>query len=146
MDEIDIKILRELTKDSRLSIREIARKVGLSANPVSTRIKNMEKQGIIKGYTTILDAEKLGYDVVAIIEVVISKGKLQEIEEKVAQNPNVCCVYDVTGASDAIVIARFKTRKELSDFVKSILAMEYVERTITHVVLKTVKEDFRIPL
>ncbi len=50
----------------------------------------------------------------------------------------------MTGDTDAIVIARFKTRGELSKFVKSLLSMEYVERTITHVVLSIVKEDFRV--
>lgn len=58
--------------------------------------------------------------------------------------PNVCAVYDVTGLTDAMVIAKFKNRKDLSDFTKTLLAMPFVERINTHVVLTTVKEDYRL--
>jgi len=53
-------------------------------------------------------------------------------------------VYDVTGLTDAMVIAKFKSREELSKFTKALLAMPFVERTNTHIVLTTVKEDFRL--
>ncbi|MEM2897615.1 MAG: Lrp/AsnC family transcriptional regulator [Candidatus Bathyarchaeia archaeon] len=144
LNSIDIKILEELINNSRLSYREIARRTRLSVNTVANRIERMGEEGIIKGYTVMLDAEKLGYDVIAIIEIVVAKGKLIEVENEVAKHPNVYCVYDVTGTSDAILIARFKTRKELSKFIKSLLAMEFVERTITHVALGIMKEDIRV--
>jgi len=144
MDEKDIKILRELVADARLSYREIARRVNLSVATVVTRIKDLEKSGVIEGYSAMLNQERLGYDVVAIIELIISNGKLLEVEEEIAKNPNVYGVYDVTGTSDAIVIARFKTRYELSKFVKSMLAMPFVQRTITHVALGIMKEDRRV--
>ena len=66
------------------------------------------------------------------------------MESEIARLPNVCCVYDVTGLTDAVIIAKFKTREELSKFTKRLLSIPYVERTNTHVVLTTVKEDFRI--
>jgi len=146
MDDVDLKILKELSGNARLSYREIARRTRLAVGTVASRIANLEKTRVIKGYSPVLDAEKLGYDIVAIIEVVVAKGKLLDVEEKVAQNPSVYGVYDVTGPSDAIVVARFRTRAELSQFVKSLLAMEYVDRTITHVALGTTKEDFRVPV
>ncbi len=144
MDKTDALILNELVNDARLSYNEIARRIGVSVGTVATRVNNLEKKGIIKGYSAILDAEKMGYDIVAIIEIVISKGKLLEVEEEISKDPNVCGVYDTTGASDAIVIARFKNRDDLSRFVKSLLSSEYVQRTITHMALGTIKEDFRI--
>ena len=144
MDQTDINILRELVDDARLSCNEIARRIGVAVGTVVTRIRNLEKEGVIKGYSAILDAEKIGYDVTAIIEIVISKGKLLEVEEEVAKTPNVYGVYDITGASDAIVVSRFKNRQELSKFVKSLLSSEFVERTLTHVALETVKEDLRV--
>lgn len=146
LDETDIKILRVLQENVRSSYREIARRAGVSVGTALSRIKNLERRGVIRGYGVVLDPEKLGYAIVAIIEVVVSKGKLLEVEREVAKSPNVYGVYDVTGESDAIVIARFKQRQELSRFIKSILAMEFVERTITHVVLNTMKEDFRVVL
>ncbi len=141
LDEVDKAILKELISNARLSFREIARRVGVSTATVANKVRRMEEEGVIKGYTTIVDTEKLGYDVVALIEVVISKGKVTDIEEEVAKMPNVQAVYDVTGQSDAIIVARFKSRAELSKFVKKLLSMEYVERTITHVVLNVKKEE-----
>ncbi|MDH5815520.1 MAG: Lrp/AsnC family transcriptional regulator [Candidatus Nezhaarchaeota archaeon] len=144
LDEIDKAILRELVNDARLSFREIARRIGVSTATVASRVKRMEEEGVIKGYTTIVDVEKLGYDVAALIEIVISRGKVVDIEDEIAKMPNVQAVYDVTGQSDAIIIARFKSRAELSKFIKKLLSMEYVERTITHVVLGVRKEDFSV--
>ncbi|MCX6818651.1 MAG: Lrp/AsnC ligand binding domain-containing protein, partial [Candidatus Aenigmarchaeota archaeon] len=78
------------------------------------------------------------------IELTVSKGKLVEVEEKIAKKHNAFAVYDVTGDTDAMIIARFRSREELNDFVKSLLAMEFVERTNTHLVLNTLKEGFVI--
>ena len=144
LDDKDSMILKELIADSRLSYREISRRVKLSVATVKTRVENLEKEGIIKGYTTILNAQKLGYDVVAVIEIIVSKGKLLDVEDELAKNPNVYAVYDITGSSDAMIMVRFRRREELSKFVKDILRMEYVERTITHVVLAATKEDPRV--
>ncbi len=144
VDDLDREILKLLSEDARLSYRKISQRTGFSVGTVISRIREMERKGIIKGYSVIFDPEKLGYDIVAIIEIVISKGKLLEVEREIANRTNVYGVYDVTGESDAVVIARFRNRRELSEFVKSLLGMEYVERTITHVVLSTVKEDLRV--
>jgi len=141
LDEVDKAILRELISNARLSFREVARRVGVSTATVVNKVRKMEEEGVIKGYTAIVDVEKLGYDVTALIEVVISKGKVADVEEEIAKMPNVQAVYDVTGQSDAIIVARFKSRAELSKFVKKLLSMEYVERTITHVVLNIKKEE-----
>lgn len=104
----------------------------------------MESEGIIKAYTALLDHEKLGYELTVVTEITVSKGRLLEIENEIARLPNVCCVYDLTGLADAAIIAKFKTREELSKFTKHILSLPNVERTNTHVVLTTVKEDFRL--
>ncbi|MDH5376071.1 MAG: Lrp/AsnC family transcriptional regulator [Candidatus Bathyarchaeota archaeon] len=144
LDETDVKILKALTLDARLSSRQIAKQCGVSIGTVLSRIKKMEKKGIIKGYSALLDHEKLGYELTVVSEITVSKGRLLEMENEIARLPNVCCVYDVTGLIDAIIVAKFKDREELGKFTKRLLAMPYVERTNTHVVLTTIKEDFRI--
>ncbi len=143
LDETDFKILDALLDDARLSSRQIADRIGVSVGTVLSRIKRMENEGIIKGYSAIVDHEKLGYELTVVTEITVAKGKLLDVEHEVAKNPNVCCVYDVTGLTDAIVVAKFKSRKDLSDFTKRLLSLPYVERTNTHLVLTTVKEDFR---
>ncbi len=144
IDAADKKILSELLRDCRRSYRAIARKAGTSVGTILTRIRRMEESGVIKGYTAILDHEKLDYQLTVIAEITVSKGKLLEMEEAIGKLPNTCAVYDVTGLTDALVIAKFHNREELSKFTKSLLAMPFVDRTNTHIVLTTVKEDFRL--
>jgi len=143
MDKIDEKILKNLMVDARLSARQMALKLGMSTVTILSRIKKLEKEKIVKGYTALIDHEKLGYDLTAIIEI-IAKKDIIDIEEKLSKFENVCGVYDITGNTDTIIIAKFKERNELSKFVKSLSSMPNVENTITHVVLNTAKEDFRL--
>ena len=144
LDETDVKILKTLVLDARLSSRQIARHCSVSIGTVLSRLRRMEKEGVIKGYSALLDHEKIGYELTVVSEITVSKGRLLEVENEIARLPNVCCVYDVTGLIDAVIIAKFKNREELGRFTKRLLALPYVERTNTHVVLTTVKEDFRI--
>lgn len=144
LDNTDVKILRALTNNARLSSRQVAKECGVSIGTALSRMKKMAKEGIIKGYTTVLDQEKLGYELTVVTELTVSKGRLLEMENEIARLPNVCCVYDLTGLADAVIIAKFKSREDLSKFTKRLLALPYVERTNTHVVLTTIKEDFRM--
>jgi DNA-binding Lrp family transcriptional regulator len=132
-----------LISDARLSSRQISKRSGVSVGTVLARMKKMEAEGVIRGYSAIVDHEKLGYQLTALTEITVSKGRLLEVENEIARMPNVCCVYDVTGLADAFVIAKFKNREELSVFAKRLLALPFVERTNTHMVLTTIKEDFR---
>ena len=143
MDETNVKILRKLLSDARLLYRKIAEEIGVSPPTILSRVEKLESDNIIKFYSAVLDHEKLGYDLTAIIEVTAVKGKITEVERHIARLSNVCAVYDITGLTDMVIIAKFKNRKDLSNFVKRDLSMPYVERTNTHVVLLTVKEDFR---
>lgn len=140
-----MKILGLLLADSRISARQIASQLGVSTSTVTSHIERLERQGIIRSYTALLDHQKLGYEITVVTEVLVSKGKLLEMEREIAKLPGVCAVYDVTGEIDGIVIAKFREREELSRFTKGLLAMPFVERTNSHVVLTTVKEDFRLP-
>ena len=144
LDETDVKILKALTLDARLSSRQIAKQCGVSIGTVLSRIKRMENEGIIRGYSALLDHEKLGYELTVVSEITVSKGRLLEVENEIARLPNVCCVYDVTGLIYAIIVAKFKNREELGKFTKRLLTIPYMERTNTHVVLTSIKEDFRL--
>lgn len=144
MDKIDEKILKNLLVDARLSARQLSLKLGMSTVTMLSRIKKLEKAKIIKGYTTLLDHEKLGYDLTAVIEIIAKKDKIVQVEDELSEIENVCAVYDVTGNTDTLIIAKFKGREDLSKFVKNLSSILNVENTITHVVLNTVKEDFRL--
>jgi DNA-binding Lrp family transcriptional regulator len=144
LDEIDIKILRKLISDARLSYRNIAEQIGVSPPTVLARVEKLEKNKIIKSYSALLDHEKLGYDLTAIIEVTAIKNKVVEVERVLSKYENVCAIYDITGLTDMIIVAKFRNRKELSNFVKKELSIPSVQRTNTHLVFITVKEDFKL--
>lgn len=144
MDETDEKILKNLLVDARLSARQLALKLGMSTVTVLSRIKKLEKEKIIKGYTALIDHEKLGYDLTAVIEIVTKNNKMLEIADELSKLENVCGVYDITGSTDTLIVAKFKNRADLSEFVKKISSIQNIENTNTHIVLNTIKEDFRI--
>jgi DNA-binding Lrp family transcriptional regulator len=142
LTEIDFEILKKLSEDSRISFRQLAKelKVG-SPVTIKNHLEKLEENGFIINFGAKINFEKLGYEIIAIIEVTISKGKMFEVEEKIAENPNVFGVYDITGTYDALILARFKTREELSKMIKDIHKSPNVERTNTHFVLNTIKEN-----
>jgi DNA-binding Lrp family transcriptional regulator len=140
LDEIDQKIIRVLEKDARTSLRKISELVDVSLGTVSNRVKKMEKNGVIMGYSVILNPDEIGWELNVVIGLRIQKGRLIEIQEKIAKDSRVHGVYDVTGDFDSMVIARAKNRKDLDDLSKNVLSIDGVERSITHLVLNTVKE------
>ena len=144
IDETDRKIIAEYLKDARISYREVAKRLQLAVGTVLTRTKKLENDGIIDSYSVILNHDKLGYEIIAISELTVSKGKLTEVENAIAKLSPTCAVYDVTGENDVIIISKFKTRDEMSDFTKKLLSMSNVERTNSKIVLNTIKEDFRL--
>ena len=143
-DEKDKQILRHLLIDSRQSARQLAMRLDVSTVTTISRMKKLHAEKIIQGYSVLLDHELLGYDLTAIVEISTTQGKMLEIENEISKHKNVIAVYDITGETDILLIAKFKERKLLSDFVKSLSALPNVEKTITHIVLNTIKEDSRL--
>jgi DNA-binding Lrp family transcriptional regulator len=146
IDELEKKIIRALNQNARRSFREIAKDVGTSATAVINKVKKMESQGVIRGYIPLVSAEHFGLDLMAIIALRISKGKLLETQQRISQDRRVVAVYDVTGEWDSLVIGRFQGRDDLNDFIKSILSFPNVDRTVTHIVLNVMKEERRVLL
>ena len=145
IDAKDQLLLNLLLEHSRLSFRAVAQKAGMSVVSVIQRMRKLEQEGVIMNYSCRLNYEKLGYELTAIIQLRISKGKLFEVEQKIATHPNIIGVYDVTGNFDSLVIAKFRSRKSLDGFLKKIQTYDFVERTETNIVLNTIMEkDIRL--
>ena len=146
IDDLDLKIIRELQKDARQSYREMAERLKVAEGTVYNRVNKLQEMGIIKRFILDIDFSKLGYDLTAIIALKVEGGHLPEIEEIIAKKSNVSSVYDVTGDYDAIVVAKFRDRSALNKFVKGILAMPHVRRTHTMIVLNVMKEAHGIEI
>ena len=145
-DETDLAILEELNVDARRSHRTIAQRLRISPTTVSHRVARLERDGVIRGYLPLLDDEQLGWEMTATIGIRISKGRLREVEERLAKDPRAYAIFDITGDFDALVVGRFRDRRDLDRFLKAVLQDPYVERTNTQVVLNRVKEDRRVPV
>ncbi len=140
MEDMDLDILRILSEDDRVSLRTIAKELNKSPVTIKGHIEKLEENGVIKDYGVSINYEKIGFDIVALIELTISKGQMLEVERDIAKHPNIFAVYDITGEYDAIILGRFKNRSELSELVKEINKYEYVIRTNTHLILNVIKE------
>jgi Lrp/AsnC family transcriptional regulator for asnA, asnC and gidA len=138
IDEKSLYILRVLSKDSRLSCREIASLLRMHPATVMKKVKEMEREKVIKKYTINIDYEKLGYTMTAFVFVQYESGKYP-IEE-LAKIPGVVCAYEITGEYDAVCMVIAKNRSELKNIIHEIASSMNVKRTSTALVLKTVKE------
>jgi DNA-binding Lrp family transcriptional regulator len=144
IDDTDVAILKELQEDSKTSYRDIAKRLGLSVGTVHNRVKKMMDIGVIKSFAAVLDPEKLGFDLTAVILMQVDGGHIIEIEKVIAKSRSVIAVYDTTGDYDIIVVAKFRSREELNGFIKETLKMPFVRRSVTSIVLNVVKEDLRL--
>jgi DNA-binding Lrp family transcriptional regulator len=141
VDELDLSILEILSKDGRETKSSISDILGRSPNTIKKHIEDLEEDKVIKNYGIQIDFEKLGYDIIAVIEMTIDKGKMIEVEENIAKDPQIFAMYDITGEYDALLLARFKNRSELNILIKKIHTFEYVQRTNTHLVLNIIKDS-----
>ncbi len=141
LDNTDRAILQALIEDSRSSQRELSRIVGVAQGTITNRLKRLEKNGVINGYSVVLDPESVGWTMTIMAGLCISKGKMIDVQQKIAADSRVFSVYDVTGDWDSMVLARVRDRADLDDLTKTVFTLEGVTRSFTHVVLNTVKED-----
>ena len=144
LDDIDLKILRILQEDSRTSYRKIAEILGIAVGTAYNRVRKLEDDGVLKAYTIIIDPTKLNYELTVLILIQAEGQHIVEAEKEVAQSEDTISVYDITGDFDVAVVARFRDRASLNNFVKGMLKSPYVKRMVTSVVLNVVKEDFRV--
>tara|TARA_Y100001960_G_scaffold25126_1_gene22123 strand:+ start:44 stop:490 length:447 start_codon:yes stop_codon:yes gene_type:complete len=140
----DSELLKHLSKNGKASQRELAEVTGLALGTVSNHLKVLEKDKIIKGYSANINPEKVGFTLSATIHLRITKGKIMDVQASIAKHPRVYIVYDITGEWDSLVLARFKNREEMDEFIKTTLSQKNIERTSTSLVLNNVKEDMRV--
>ena len=141
IDDLDLRILSLLQEDCRLSFNKIANRLNVSVGTAFNHIKGLEKKGVLRGYTAVLDSNKLGYNLTVIIMIQAEGIYLSEVENEIAKTSNVVALYDITGDYDAIAIAKFKDRASLNTFIKNLLSTPHLKRTLTNLALNIVKED-----
>lgn len=141
VDETDIAIIEQLNDDGRASYREIAEAIDISPSTVSTRMRKLRHEDVLKGFKPDIDYDALGYDITAVIEVSLSSERMAQNHKDIAEHESIVSFYEMTGEKDVIMLCKFRTREELNRLVKSTLSMDGVEGTHTRVALTKMKEN-----
>jgi len=150
VDSFDRKILDIMAVEGRISVTELARRIGLSKSPTQARLKRLEDQGIIQGYTALFDPIRLGRDHVAFVEVKLTdtrEAALAAFNKAVIQVPEVEQCHLIAGAFDYLL----KVRTAGMPGYRAVLAekistLPHVANTSTYVAMQTVKEEGLAPL
>ncbi len=147
IDNLDIKILQLLQKNARIKVTEIAKKTGLSIPSLSARISKLEEAGIIKGYFTKLDRKSFGYDIMAIIDIIMETSKnYKSFTSQVSKTNEIVECYSVLGDSSHILKVVVKNTEELEKLLSKIQSWPGVIRTVTKLVLSEIKEENTLTL
>lgn len=150
LDLTDLKILRELQHNGRLSNVELASRIGLSPPPTLRRVQVLEEKGYIAGYRALLDAKKLGFDVQMFAMVGLksqNEAELHAFEARLAEWPLVREAYTLSGEADFILRCVGSELSELQDFViKTLTAAPNVGSVKTTMIMRVAKYQPGVPL
>ncbi len=142
---MNVKLLKLLSKDSRIGTADLATMLGITEDEVRAEIAEMEREGLIRGYKAVIDWDRLDSAYVsAIIELKVTPkaGRgFEDIAAKVMQYPEVESVYLMSGVYDLNVVVKGKTLQDVANFVaKELSTLDSVTSTATHFVLRRYKE------
>jgi Lrp/AsnC family transcriptional regulator, leucine-responsive regulatory protein len=121
LDDTDRKIIGELLADGRVSLAELGRRVNLSPPAVTERVKRLERNGVLTGYTAEIDLRKLGYPLTAIVRIKPSPGQLPRIPELAEQIPEVSECHRITGEDCFYLKIHLRSIDELSGLLDRFL-------------------------
>ncbi|MFI2812715.1 MULTISPECIES: Lrp/AsnC ligand binding domain-containing protein [Microbulbifer] len=150
LSTIDRNILRVLQKNGRTSYAELARQVGLTATPCVERVKRLESDGVIQGYTTLINPEFLDAALVVFVQIRLNRSAQDAFEEfrnAVAELPEVQECYLVSGNFDYLIKARVADMSAYRRFYgETLLTLPEVQECTSYVVMEEVKETLEVPV
>lgn len=146
IDTIDLKLLDMLNEQGRIRRNELAEAVGLSIPSVSERLEKLERRGIIKGYTLLVDEKMLGYDITSFIRVRMESSKhYDNFAKHVIREDEVLECYSITGEGSHMLKVKTKNTGSLEKLLARIQSWTGVVGTDTSFVLSTIKETVNLP-
>ena len=150
LDSYSLALLGELQRDSRQTVQQLADAVGLSPTPCWKRIKDMEAAGIIRGYTALVDREKVGLNLAVIVEANLkehTEDLVRRFEEAVAASPQIVRCLSTTGQADYVMTVLVEDVKRYEQFLHdTIFKLPGVTHVRSSIVLKELKSEVRLPV
>ncbi len=150
LDAIDLRILKALQDDARLTNSDLADRVGLSASPCLRRVRRLEKEGFIRTYRAVLDREAIGLGLTVFVDIKVEKHNretAQALQEALRALPEVVSCHMVSGAADfvaEIVVANLKAYERL--LTEKLLTLPMIADIRSNFALSRVKSDAALPL
>lgn len=145
LDRFDREILNVLGEDGRISVADLARRIGLSKSPTQTRLKRLEAEGIITGYRALIDPIRLGLDHVAFVEVKLEdtrEAALSKFNAAVARIPEIEQAHMMASHFDYLLKVRTRSMSAYRQVLgEKISSLPFVSATSTYVAMQAVKED-----
>ncbi len=150
LNKIDRKILQELQENGRITYAELARRVGLSTSPCLERVRRMEREGIIRGYTSLLNPACLGSNLIVIVQIRLkrtSQNIFEKFKEAAVKLDEIQECYLISGNFDYLIKARVPDMDAYREFLgSSLLSLPGVQESTSYVVMELVKETPNIPI
>jgi len=144
LDRFDAAILTVLAEDGRISITDLAKRIGLSKSPTQARLRRLEDSGVILGYRALLDPIRLGLDHVAFVEVRLEDTRevaLRAFNEAVSRVPEIEQAHMIAGNFDYLLKVRTRDMAAYRRFLgETVTTLPYVANTSTYVAMEAVKE------
>jgi Lrp/AsnC family leucine-responsive transcriptional regulator len=150
LDRLDARIIAELQKDGRSSVVELGERIGLTGTPCARRVRQLEQNGVILGYTAIVDPARLGLKVQAFVQVKLNRHtdeNVDQFQRELASLEHVVSCQAITGEYDFMLQVVAPDLEALSALVlKKLLKISCVRDVHSSIVLDTIKRSVRVPL
>jgi Lrp/AsnC family leucine-responsive transcriptional regulator len=150
LDAIDRQIIEILQEEGRIANNELAKRVGLTTTPTLERVRRLEREGVIRGYTAWIDKEKIDKGLTVFCSIKLSVHQLAELEtftHEIERTPEILACYNTTGDYDYLLHVVVRDTAEYEQFMrKKLTRIPGVERIYTSIVLSTMKEQSKIEL
>ncbi len=150
LDEIDRKIVHLLQQEGRMPNNELASRIGLTTTPTLERVRRLEREGVIEGYSANLNREAVGKGLTVFVTVTLNVHQLNLMEEftsAVKAIPEILACYNTTGEGDFLLHVVAKDTKDYEKLMRTKLTtLPDVQRLHTSIVLNTIKEESLIPV
>ena len=145
-ENLDVKLVNELLGDGRASLRSLADDLDVSVTTVSNHLQTLEDEGVVNGYTPVVDYERLGYDVTAILQLKVDGSALPDITDTLRGHKQMVSVYEVTGDYDVVAVGKFTDTDDMNALIKELLSDADINESSTSVVLNAAAEHEQFEL
>lgn len=150
LDSYDRAILVALQRDGKISLQDLAREVNLSTSPCWRRVRKLEENGTIKGYTALLSARDIGLNTTAYVHISLldhTENTIETFDAFVANEDQIIECASITGSDDYLLKIVAKNPEGLETFLmKCVLSLGIVRSSTTHFVLRQKKQSTALPL